>query len=354
MDERARKRRARRGRYPLVVGIIGLGAALAPTFFGGVDPAPLSDGDAAVAGDAASNPSPSRIRGRLWWRVAGHTRLPEPSTLTQCVRQAGYGPVLTTRSSDGSDPARPPRVEIIHPKLPGPVAISLEREHAAVLDLRTPVGEDRRLPIALHLAIAACLRDGATGLIDPDLGRRFEIHAWPAATSRGGMPVDAFIDIQHRSGIVTTLGLARLDLPELALLATDDPDADAHTVRYAASAVIAGGVTIPGPVGLTEGVEARIMSVAALQGARWLPTSVAQAGDSLAFLLDPDPASPRPLSRRVRSPKPAANGRRPLPARRAARPPRANAHPKPNRSPDLGSEVPPRQPAAKPFMPDYR
>ena len=354
MDEQARKRRSRRGRYPLFVGVLALGAVVAPTYFDGADYTVQGEQDGAVKPDAASVAARSPARGRLWWRVTGHTQLPKPLTITQCIRQAGYGPVLTTRASNESSLNRSPHISIIHAKLPRPATIGFDHDDASTLDLRTPVGQDRRLPIALHLAVAACLRNGATGLVDPDLGRRFELHHWPTASSGGGMPVDAFVDIQHRSGIVTTLGLTRLGLPELALLASGDPDADAHTVRHAASTVIASAGSVPGTVELKTGLQARIVDVENLRGAAWLPTSVASEKHPLAFLLQPDPASTRPLSRRISPTKTTTSAGQGHPHRRPTRARGSDPARNPSRRPSPAREVPARTPASKPFMPDYR
>jgi hypothetical protein len=248
------------------------------------------------------------------WRVEGRPALPEPAALQDCLR--GFG-------QEGAAVAREGAALRVH--VAG-ASLRVARP-GDMVEVATPRAADRRALLGLHLATAGCLRaDGAT-LVDPDLDRRFAGADWPAPSPRGGIPVDAVVALEAVEGGHVSRGLARLDLPEVALIAGPDAAADRRFLQRAVSALVVHGLPADRVLSLGRDERVGLMAVALAGDAAWVPRSL--VGTDGMLLVQVDASTPVPLRATPPPPRP-----RPAPA----------APPGPKRP----------RPSAPAFRPDYR
>ncbi len=317
--------RERRVGYPLWIGLLAVAAA-AVWWVRQPPPAPApvaprAPASAAAAATVPADAGPPVIPPSLRWRVEGRPALPDAESLQGCLR--GFAQEGAVVSRDGAGLA-------VHA-----AGVSLRvAPVAGALEVATPGAADRRALLGLHLAAAGCLRaDGAT-LVDPELDRRFTGADWPAPSARGGIPVEAVVDLAPVAGGVVSRGLARLELPEVALVAGPDAAADRRLLQRAVSALVVHGLPADRLLSLGGDERADLRAVADLGDAPWLPAGL--AGTDGMLLLAPGVSPPAPLRATPERPR---------------RAPAAAPRPTPD-SPERRPQRP--RPALPAFRPDYR
>lgn len=358
-------RRSRRGlpaAYPILIGLLALGALIALS--ASRREAPIGEADAGADGtadrDAATFDTPLERR----WRVTGVPEgLPASGPLKACLAQAGYRKAQVLSAVDAR--------LISYPGLPAPVAI---RSREGAWQIATPVESDRALALALHVLVTSCLQGPGRAVFDPQLDRPVaptDELPWPSLTEIGGVPVHLLIRAEQIEGGWRSKGLAALALPELALIRQAPQPGDRDLVEMAAGQLVALGRPADGRLSL-DGVAVALSPWAQLKGLPWWPAGWAPKG-ALMVMVEPgrDPPIP-PLATVATADAPRdpgagdsgagdsgagdsgagdASGRDPKPRRRSARRAAWRRPARPSARPEA-----PLRPSPKPrptFMPDY-
>ena len=341
--------RRRRGgsAYPLVVGVVALTALLIP-FVSGPSAPNAADAGADVAPrlSARTDDSPGAGRAALRWHVVGRTKLPPAAEMGRCLRKHRYPKAHPVAArADGRSGVG---LRVLHVALPAAVRIDPLADAPDTWVITTPVGDDRRMAIALHVVVAACLADDARALVDPRLGRRFEADAWPRPLASGGFPLAAIVDVWRRPTHASTRGLAYLGLPEIVLMSSDDEQADRRTLEHSAAGLIAVGWPSEGQLTGPENLDVGLVLASELVDADWLPPEIRGAAET-AVLIEPGSSPWAPLTSRTSKPEAAPEPERPNFIDRD--------RPLPRDTDGAGAvvpEVPARDQSRGRFMPDYR
>lgn len=316
-------RRTGGGSYPLIVGVIALGAVLAVWQLGEA-PAPTAAPPSAAPPDAAvptAAPDAEVPVPRLAWTLTGAT-LPTAADLASCLRAGGWDRVRVLGGK-----GRP--LTITH----GPLAMPLVLEAGADgVVVRSPLAEKRHLALSLHAAVTACAAEGATGLVDEVTGAHAEQR--PSTRRDAGLPLPLLVAIEATPTALYTRGLGRLGLFDVLLLGPDSPR-NRRTLERAAVAVLL--ADDPATTALTLGD--RSVPLVGSEAAWW----PADAPGGLRGLGSADAAFAPPAL-------PAAPPTQAAPASAAA-PPTASP---PRRVRPALPPTAPRPAAAPVFRPEYR
>jgi hypothetical protein len=201
---------------------------------GDAGPAETGGPSAALPGDA-----PPLAGTVLTWRTEGPRDLPAPPDLLGCLAgRNGRTPTLAPVRVGG---ILATEITWLGPTVVQRLGPSTAGETPGLM-LRTALGSRPHAALAAHVALAACVRTGATRLIDTDLGRTYEPAAWPLPLPDGGLDVAALFTQEVTAGMLVTRGLSRVGLPELAIRMTTGLDAStarARLLRAIAAAVVA-------------------------------------------------------------------------------------------------------------------
>jgi len=242
-------RRARRRAFTRsgTVAPVGLGLAAAAAFSlwlrtpasGDADPAAGAPREAPADASTAASDAPPLAGPVLSWRTEGPRDLPAPPDLLGCLTgRNGRTPTLAPARVGG---VLATEITWLGPTVTQRLAPTTEGETPG-LTLRTAIGSRPHAALAAHLALAACVRSGATRLVDVDLGRTYEAATWPLPLPDGGLDVGALFAQEVAAGLLVTRGLARLGLPELAVRMAAGLDTNAargRLMRAIAAAVVA-------------------------------------------------------------------------------------------------------------------
>lgn len=210
------RRPAGGNQYPLWIAVASLAGLTVLSQRGAPDAVPETDAGttpapatSAPSSDAAPFEGPS-----LTWHTEGTRELPSPPELLACLAgHSGRTPALApVRVGD----TFATEVSWLGPPLRQRIEASASDQPPG-LRARTRISGRPHAALAVHLALGACLRPGATSLLDAELGRRYLPADWPAPLPGGGLDVASLFAQELRNGLLVSRGLTRLGLPELAV-----------------------------------------------------------------------------------------------------------------------------------------
>jgi hypothetical protein len=192
-----------------------------------------------AAAPAPASDSPALENPVLTWRTEGPRDLPTPPDLLACLAgRNGRTPTLGPARAGGELATE---ITWLGPTIRQRLAPTPTGEPPGLV-LRTAISGRPHAALAAHLALAACVRAGATRLVDVDRGRNYDPAEWPLPLADGGLDVAGLFAQEVQSGLLVTRGLSRLGLPELGVRMTQGLDAStarARLMRGIAAAVVA-------------------------------------------------------------------------------------------------------------------
>lgn len=274
----------------------------------GAAPASNTPAGAAPASNApnsaASVASAPQAIPELRWIIEGGPAL-SGQALGDCLRTAGWQRL--TAHGGGTHP-----VSVTHGALVLPSLITTRDGH---LEVRTRLPARRHQSVALHTAIAGCLK--GERLRDPHLGVLANAERWPSPRRDAGLRAELLMRIAPQSADLTLEGLGRLGLKDLIWTSADSPAARRQLLHAGALLLLQddpGATTLPfrtTEVHLTPQDTPGLIAAHRID----LPPPPAPAATPSRRAVPkrrPKPAKPRPRPKATR-PAPTAP-RRPTPA----------------------------------------